>query len=280
MDAPAPRFSHRNEDGTIPQCNSEGLMAMARRKRDARMKDLFDFAADNNTPSIVYVATNQSNGHRYVGQTRKTLAKRIWGHVGATNQGSRLKFHNAIRKHGIDAFIFDAVSYCDTAQEAKRREQELIALIRPEYNLTKGGDGMLGWRASPEARRKMSLAKLGKPGGRKGIAHSPEVIAKISATKRARPTRYWLGKRRDQATIDKIVAAKAGKPPSTKAKAANTGRQRPVLCLTDGLAFANPKAAAAHYGCSHGLIVRVCRHGNERPWKIKKSFVYVEDWLR
>lgn len=250
---------------------------MARRTRDEKTKDLFAYAEDNRA-SIVYMATNTVNGKRYIGITRRELRIRIYNHIGSMNGGSRTKFHNAMRKHGRDAFDFEIIEHCESYQHAKRAEQRLISEYCPEYNLTKGGDGVLGYRATAETRRKQSLVRTGKPSKLKGTKANPESVAKMRASKLANPTRYWLGKKRDQKTIDKMSTAKLGKPLSDKSRLANSARRKPVMCLTDGLAFETPQVASVYYGCSLATIARVCRSGGERPWKIKKQFVYAEEW--
>lgn len=242
-------------------------------------QDLFAYADSNNQPAVVYMATNTVNGKRYIGITKFTLDKRKRLHFASVRHGSNLKFHNAIRKYGVEAFDFCVILECASYQEVKAAEQRLIAMHRPEYNLTKGGDGAVGYNPSKSTRLKMSSAKKGKPGVRLGMTHSQETKDRISAKRKETPTRFWLGKRRDATTAAKIRETKLARGLSQNMQAANAGRQKPVFCITDGLAFANPKIAAAHYGCSHGLIIRVCRCGNERPWKVKKTFVYAEDWF-
>jgi group I intron endonuclease len=59
--------------------------------------------------SIIYVATNQITGKKYVGQTTKTLEKRMNQHLVAANNGSTTKFHQALRQYGFENFIWDEV---------------------------------------------------------------------------------------------------------------------------------------------------------------------------
>ena len=57
--------------------------------------------------SLIYVATNIVNNKRYVGKTTYSLELRMYQHINDTNKGSQLDFHKAIRKYGVDAFIWE-----------------------------------------------------------------------------------------------------------------------------------------------------------------------------
>ena len=69
-------LSIRNISGTISNPKKNGsLFAMASKKQCKKTRDLFAYA-DDNRPSIVYMATNSVNGKRYIGITRQDLRKR------------------------------------------------------------------------------------------------------------------------------------------------------------------------------------------------------------
>ena len=71
--------------------------------------------------------------------------------------------------------------------------------------------GMLGKKHSEKAKAKMRKAKLGVFDGKKnpfyGKKHSEKTRKKMRQAKLNNPTRYWLGKKRDKNTIDKIIKA-------------------------------------------------------------------------
>lgn len=180
---------------------------------------------------VVYMATNAVNHKRYIGVTKSRLGKRVGQHFARAAAGSGYKLHCAIRKHGKDNFAFEVLDSLSNYQDALAREVSLIAELRPEYNITSGGEGVcapmpdhvkqllreinightrwVGRKHSPESIEKMRAAKLGVPNLKaRGKKRSPEVCEKFRAVKLASPTRYWLGKKRDQATIDKIRATK------------------------------------------------------------------------
>lgn len=220
---------------------------MAYLKRDQHIKDLFAYAEDNRA-SIVYMATNSTNGKRYIGLTRLALHKRIGMHKSYAKSGSPSHFHRAVRKYGMDAFDFVVISNCASYVEACSEEQRLIALYMPEYNMSKGGDGPIGLRHTSESRMKMSLAKKGRPGPWTGKKHSPESIAKRTATRALNPVRPWLGKKRPPDTLEKIALK----------------RRKWVICLDDGKRYHGLQAAATAYGIPRcGEISHVCSGRNK-----------------
>ena len=150
---------------------------------------------------IAYLITNTVNGHKYVGITSKTLARRWSNHKASAASGGQHALHRALRKYGEGSFTVERVCSCDTAIELMEIEKELIRKYETRsprgYNMTDGGDGTPGlthtvvarekigayWRGkhrsaetkrkiseahkgkhlSAEHRRKLSEAKLGKP---------------------------------------------------------------------------------------------------------------------
>jgi group I intron endonuclease len=131
--------------------------------------------------AFVYLATNRINGKRYVGVTGKTLDRRRSQHEWEASHG-KLKcryFHFALQKYGFSNFEWRVLLHCHDYADGLQEEIRLISEIKPEYNLTDGGQGGLGRKISDEARAKMSLR-------RKGIELSAETVAKIAAKNRGK----------------------------------------------------------------------------------------------
>ena len=130
--------------------------------------------------AIVYCAQCRVNGKMYVGVTVQGLARRRAAHENAANRGSGFAFHNAIRKHGKDAFDWAVIGCYRTDREMKLAEPVLIGLLNTivpnGYNLTGGGQHH---RIHSDTRIKISVSKMGHK-------HSPETILKMRSAARAR----------------------------------------------------------------------------------------------
>ena len=116
-----------------------------------------------------YLVTNLVNGKMYVGKTTKPLRVRWREHVCCAKTGSRLYFHKALRKYGVENFMMeslDPIEY-DITDEAGLNAWEMlmIRLLRVNcklYNLTDGGEGVTGYRCSADTRRRISERKKRK----------------------------------------------------------------------------------------------------------------------
>jgi group I intron endonuclease len=185
---------------------------------------------------IVYVATNRVNGKRYVGVTKRLLCQRRAHHycMARSGKGNCKKFHAAIRKYGETAFHWQTIATFQTYAEALKGEIEAIATMKPEYNLTVGGEGTIGvkrsqetidkhrasragWRPTEEQRRRQSEAQNGHvlsaetrrkiSESNKGLKRSDEAKAKMRARTYSPSTRA------------KMRAAKQGRKLSMETRA-------------------------------------------------------------
>lgn len=202
---------------------------------------------------FVYLATNDVNGHRYIGVTGKTVARRKSEHkYCAERLNAKTPFHRAIRKYGFEAFGFEILSRWKTRADAIQGEISAIAELRPEYNRTLGGDGNLGRIMSEESRKRIGDSKRGNT-YREGILHT-------DATK----------KRIGEASLkySKEWAARRHQGPEASS--------RPVICLDDGLTFVSASAAARHYNIPKSGIIELCLGKRGRKTIGKRRFQYVE----
>ncbi len=104
-----------------------------------------------------YLVLNKVNGKPYVGKTIGLLEDRRQQHEGDTSRDSKLRFHNALRKHGSDSFAWFPLCYSNDDTVLCKAEQESIRFfssLSPDgYNLTEGGEsGIL----DPEVRERIS----------------------------------------------------------------------------------------------------------------------------
>lgn len=111
------------------------------------------------------------NGKRYIGITSKNPNQRWENGSGYTKEHQPVMYY-AIKKYGWKNIqhniLFDNLSFDD----AKNKEVELIkeynTFVHSEnsngYNMTLGGDGVLGRKVTKEQKEKMRNAKIGKTG--------------------------------------------------------------------------------------------------------------------
>lgn len=173
----------------------------------------------------IYSATNKINGKRYIGKTKFDPPTHRWNqHLAAAKKGPKDNkrfqpyFHRAIRKHGRDNFSFDIIATFDDkdVDAWMQAEKKYIKQYRSNerdhgYNLTDGGDGVPGWKASRAARRRMSEAKMGVFEGEKnpfyGKRHSARVRKLLSekAAKRTGRRNPFHGRRHSSESRAKMA---------------------------------------------------------------------------
>jgi group I intron endonuclease len=84
---------------------------------------------------VIYKTTNNINGKFYVGKT--TLTKKRYERY----FGSGICITNAIMKYGIENFEKEVLCTCYSLEQLNRMEHLFICLLKPEYNIAKGGEG-------------------------------------------------------------------------------------------------------------------------------------------
>ena len=226
-----------------------------------QIKDLGNIHKGLTKGFLLYVAINKNNLKCYVGKTTN-LERRKKGHKDAAFSPvlSLLLFPRAIRKHGWDAFEWYVYGTAYSKERLDFAEKELITAILPEYNMTAGGDGALG-----------------TPGAWLGKTRSPESIAKMVATRKARGNYvgYWTGKKRDEETIRKMSEGRRGKKVSLTEKEVARRKKfsaftvaknsSPVRCLETGEVFPQMKIAARKYNIEYPSFVELV--AKEKPVK-------------
>jgi hypothetical protein len=135
--------------------------------------------------SGVYLITNLINGKKYIGSS-SIIQRRLNEYLNpkyiARNlQKGNSKLLNAFLKYGYLNFefkILEIIDFNSSQSKSERRnlllekEQYYLDEIKPEYNINLKAGSNLGRIFSEEVRKKMSLAKLGKPGNKKGAVLS------------------------------------------------------------------------------------------------------------
>lgn len=173
----------------------------------------------------LYLITNKVNGKRYVGITSSTVEARMSRHrYSALKLNCPYPIHAAIRKYGWENFMVELGGTAETYEELLRWEKFIIKELGTQapngYNITEGGRGCYGRRLSDETKQKMSikakqrppvseetrrklseagrrreykpLGPTGRPAWNRGLKHSDESRAKMSA---ARSGKGWHSRR-------------------------------------------------------------------------------------
>jgi group I intron endonuclease len=182
----------------------------------------------------VYLATNLINGKRYVGKTMKTLAARRASHIRESSGRKPHYFQRAIYKYGAKNFTWEELFTSDNEDELFQKEIHYIEFYgtynsEGGYNLTKGGEGQLGYHFSEESRKKMSHCPSEETREKMSESHKQyrkdhpdydERLTKIlvgynkSPAGRLTAAKSHLGKEFPRETAAKISEALKGKPKS------------------------------------------------------------------
>lgn len=116
---------------------------------------------------IIYMATNRINYKEYIGQTISNLQRRKNQHIqNSLSKKDNTYFHAAIRKYGSNNFdweiLHDNITNMNDLKKLEMFYIELYDTFNNGYNLTKGGEGTVGWNHSEETKKKISIAHFGK----------------------------------------------------------------------------------------------------------------------
>ena len=155
---------------------------------------------------IIYGWYNTNSGKWYIGQTIRPL-ERFKDHIDAAiNKKDNTKFHNALRKYGLDKFVYCVLEENVLRVNLNLKEIEWIEYYDSYYsgyNLTTGGDakriiseevkekisiGNKGKIVPIESRIKMSHSKTGNKNGFYNKHHSLEWKQKIYEAHKGKPS--------------------------------------------------------------------------------------------
>lgn len=193
----------------------------------------------------VYIHTNKVNNKKYVGITSQDPQDR-W--LGGHGYSRKLKFGRAIEKYGWDGFEHRIIYENISEDEAKNIEGALIRELMTQddrygYNMTSGGDGLLGFKHTEESRRKMSASKSGSNHYNYG-KHLSEITRK-KISKHHLGNRYAFGSVRSKETRIKM----------------SNSKKKPVGMYTDGIlvkVFDSALDAQIETGVSRKNISQCC----------------------
>ena len=203
--------------------------------------------------SGIYMLTCKINGHRYIGQSQN-IQRRMWEHKHQRNL-PHLPISRAIKKYGWENFDKEVLEFCPVS-ELNEKEIYYIATLKPEYNISKGGEsGMRGYKHSIETKNKCRLAAIdewnNKSDEEKEFVLKHQLIGKpfekghnVPNTVREKLRQANLGKKQSEETKEKR---------SNKMKVAMKGNKngnKSVRCIENGETYDSIKIAGITLGIS------------------------------
>ena len=115
--------------------------------------------------AFIYKITNNINGKFYIGFTSQKNPKlRFNQHLSSarSKKSNNQPIIRAIKKYGEDNFSFDILLEGDEDFLLKKEESRLIEELKPEYNATFGGEGVLGYKHTEKTKEIIKNLHIGK----------------------------------------------------------------------------------------------------------------------
>jgi group I intron endonuclease len=171
----------------------------------------------------LYKITSIQDNKVYIGQT--VDAKRRWqAHKSFARHDNPVQYvHRAMKKYGIDNFVYEVIATCKTSEDADETEMLLIKQYDSRnkdfgYNIAPGGDSpwnrdlpkelnpLTGVPRSAEIRDKISKATIGK----EMLLHTDEWKKNMS--------KIMTGRTIPKEQVEKIATANRGQKRSEEAR--------------------------------------------------------------
>lgn len=175
----------------------------------------------------IYKITNNINNKIYIGKTINDIKKRFSCHKSNAKSNKNTILCKAFRKYRPENFSISIIEK-NIISESVLNEKEIywINLLKPEYNMTSGGEGVSGHPPSKETRLKISLSNKNK-----NIKRTIEQRNNISIKNK--------GKKRTKEQLENMSKSQKGKKlsDSHKLKISNsikgTTKQKNVCRISD-----------------------------------------------
>ena len=197
---------------------------------------------------VIYRITNMINGKKYIGKHSTT-------DVYDGYFGSGIAIKQAINKYGIDNFKKEIICYCNNEEELKEMEKYHIkkeGTFSKGYNLTLGGEGILGYKHTEDSIRKASDSR------KRYYEENPEMREKISemAKKRVGKLNPFYGRKLSQEHIDKLTVSRV-----KAITGVNNPSARSVICNETGVKYDLAQDAATAVGLKYSTtILKACKN--------------------
>jgi len=166
----------------------------------------------------IYRIFNVVTEHFYIGSALN-YKRRRWEHWDLLKKNSHhcQKLQAAWNEFGADAFEFELLEEVNDADALRIEDMYLVQHAGSAVCYNTAHTTMQPPSVSAEARDKISAslkALYADPSNhpRVGKVHTEETKRRISAAKKANPTRFWQNKERSEETREKISISQKGKP--------------------------------------------------------------------
>lgn len=199
---------------------------------------------------IIYGWYNTKSGKWYIGQTIDEEC-RFKRHINnAINKKDNNKFHNALRKYGLENWVYCVLEDNVLRENLNLKEIEWIEYYDSfygGYNLTTGGD--TNCIVSEETRIKISESRKGTTPWNKGLSMKSETRKKLSESLKGQfigEKNPMYNKHHSIETRKKLSEFHKGKPAPNRKKVIKYGLNENFIkeydCIKDAVKE-NPKAA-------------------------------------
>lgn len=172
------------------------------------------FGMDKKHDWVIYKMVNPT-GSIYIGKT-SNFTKRMSHYRNLSLKQPKLLA--SLKKYGYGAHNVSVVetfngncNYADGKEMFWIRSYMSNFIKWPEcngLNLTNGGQGTIGYKATDELRKRLSDSHKGLPSGRKGVKMSEEDRIKMKERYKNNPSLVRRGYKHSKETIEKIAATK------------------------------------------------------------------------
>jgi group I intron endonuclease len=126
----------------------------------------------------IYQIQNKLNDKKYIGFTTQLPTDRWIDHkYYALNSLRKSLLYSAIKKYGTESFLLSVLCQGEDHQAGLTlAEPLLIEVFKPEYNMTRGGDGLLD--PSPEVRDKLRRSAIRRGLGQNQTGNNNHMFGK------------------------------------------------------------------------------------------------------
>lgn len=208
----------------------------------------------------VYQLFNTLNGKIYIGKSSSDRV-RFKEHLKVAKGGKKIYessfslIHKALQKYN-ECIEFSIIQQFECEEETLAAEKYWIEFFKSNvskygnefgYNLTAGGDGVVGFKHSVESKKKMSDAKIGKPSPNKGRILSSEQKLHLSTVNKGKVLSVETREKMSKSFSGRIYSNSRNAKISQSKKLFN--KETELEILNKHLAGTSFKDLAQEYGC-------------------------------